>query len=616
MSSKSGHASFIGLVDTQSEMIGSSEQWKQSLVRSESRKHAALRQFFRRPVLVAYRGDDRGYFQDGLHTVMLDGQIENLRDLATQSIALKGAGTVPDAELVAMLFSRHGESLFARLIGNFAMSLAMQDTGEVLLVRDRFGARQLFYVAIGSGWAWASEIKSLCPILDRVALDPEGLRQAIHYRYMTGETLIEGVNQVLPACFVRLAMGSKPVETHYWKFEFRPSTTDDHLEPWADRVDAGLDTCFARLKEQHRDIGILLSGGVDSSLLAAKAARSGFRTCVALTGKWSGENPELEWAIAVARHLGIEHQIVDIEDSYLEECFPWLVWRMEEPPRHYNSFVLAKLFEVASTRIGTLLSGHTADTMFGPLSCIKIDAFKRRHAQLQFIPPPIRMALAATLRFDGSMRAHRLKDYLQLDEHGYAKTLFKIRHSSAGARAFGRHFRNAAASSRAVSQYYNTLEATTERFQRFDLYTFVQTNMVVLDRLAAPFGICVEMPFLSPDIVNTALELPIGLKADRNGAKPVLKTLAARYFPKGWIYRTKQGFPTDTSRWLRGPLSRWTQILSEKRTASRGLLDISALQAADVGRDYETIWTGMCLEMFCRQFIDGEGGPQSYRSPE
>jgi asparagine synthetase B (glutamine-hydrolysing) len=111
--------------------------------------------------------------------------------------------------------------------------------------------------------------------------------------------------------------------------------------------------------------------------------------------------------------------------------------------------------------------------------------------------------------------------------------------------------------------------------------------------------------------VEIAVEVPVRLKADQHGAKPILKSLAARYFPGEWIYRAKQGFPTDTARWLSGPLSRRTRILLEERTAARGLLDVSALQSADVERDYEAIWTAACLEMFCRQFIDGEGFPDS-----
>ena len=216
---------------------------------------------------IAYRGDDRGFFEDDRIRSCSTGH-RNLRALAGLNGGLDDLDTAHDAELIAGLFARNGEAIFAGFTGSFSLAIVARETGEVVLARDRFGDRPLFYGLTRAGWAWASEIKSLCPLLERVALDSEGLRQAIHYRSVLGDTLIDGVNQVMPACFVRLAAGRIPVETQYWKLEFRPSRASSSLESWADRVDAGLDACFARLRDRYRDIAILLSGGVDSSLLA------------------------------------------------------------------------------------------------------------------------------------------------------------------------------------------------------------------------------------------------------------------------------------------------------------------------------------------------------------
>jgi asparagine synthase (glutamine-hydrolysing) len=563
------------------------------------------------PLITAYRGNDRGFFEDDCHTVMLDGCIDNLRALMTSTGRLGDLDMAPDAELIADFFARNGQEIFAAFTGSFSLAIFARETGEVLLARDRFGDKPLFYGATRAGWAWASEIKSLCPLLDRVALDPEGLRQAIYYRYVLGETLIDGVSQVMPACFVRLAVGQSPVETQYWKLEVRPSREDLGLESWADRVDAGLEGCFARLRDRYRDIAILLSGGVDSSLLAAKASRSGFRTCVALTARWPGENPELEAAASVARHVGIEHRIIDIEESYIEESFPWITWRLEEPPRHFNSFVLAKLFEAASGQFDTLLSGHAADVLFGPPGIIELGVFKRRRSQLECIPGRLKPFLAALLGHSDRERIARLKAYLEIDEHEFTKNYFRIRYGGQGDVLLRRQFGSCAPSRRSVERFYDPLESATERFQRFDLYTFNQTHTQVYDRLGAPFGVRVTTPFLAPEIVDVAGKLPSELKSDGRIAKPVLKALASRLFPKEWIYRKNQGFPTPTSRWLQGPLSSWSHALLDGRMASRVLLSVETSQAGDASRNCEAIWTAMTLEMFCRQFIDGEGSPDS-----
>lgn len=600
-------ASFVGVTYPGCEVIAVSDRWRECLSRIRSRVSVPARESLRSPLLIAYCGADRGFFEDDRYTVVLDGFIDNLRTLVRSSGHLDDLDTAYDAKLIASLFARTGEAMFTAFAGSFAVGIFIRETGEVVLARDRFGDRPFFYGAVRGGWAWASEIKSLCPLLDRVALDGEGLRQAIHYRFVLGDTLIKGVSQVMPASVIRLAAGRIPVETQSWKLELQPSSAGGSIDYWADRVDAGLDDCFARLRDRYRDIAILLSGGIDSSLLAAKAARSGFRSCVALTARWPGDNPELEAAASVARHVGIEHRVIEIEESYIEKSFPWIVWRLEEPPRHYNSFVLAKLFSAASGRFDTLLSGHAADVLFGPPGIIALDVFRRRQSQLKYVPSPLKAYLAARLGNSGNGRIANLKKYLEIDEHEFSQSFFRIRYR-------GREdilLRQVGASTpsrRSVERFYDPLESASERFQRFDLYTFNQSHTQVYDRLGAPFDICVTTPFLAPEVVDVAGELPTHLKADGHIAKPVLKRLASRFFPEEWINRPHQGFPTPTSQWLQGALKSWRRALSDDRTESRGVVNVAAI-GADAGRNYEAVWTAMTLEMFCRQFVDGDGGP-------
>jgi asparagine synthase (glutamine-hydrolysing) len=540
---------------------------------------------------------------------MLDGVIENLHELDDSTEGAGAADTGNSAERAARLYARRGEALFAQLTGSFALVIVTRHSGEALLVRDRFGSRPLFYAATSKGWAWGSEIKCLSPLLDHRALDSEGLRQAIHYRYTVGDTLLQGVDQVLPACFVRLAIGKRPVEVRYWKLTFEPSVSGGDLDAWADRVDAGLDECMARLRSRYSSVGILLSGGVDSSMLALKAHRGGFRNCIAFTARWPGENPELEHAVAVARHIGIEHHIVDIDESRFEELLPRIVWRLEELPRHFNSLILAIIFEVASSRCDAVLHGASADVMIGPPDSVAIATFNRRRKLLGILPRPVRRALARRLPYNGNARVARLRSYLELDEHAYLQSLFAIEYGKARAPIKDWHFRPRGPSRRALEQFYEACDPATERMQRLDIYTFNQSHFAVLDRLSAPCGVPVALPFLSAEMVDIARQLPSQLKVTGEIAKPVLKRLMARSFPAGWVYRKKQGFPTHTTRWLAGPLRRWHRTLTEERTAARDLLSLRTLRVSDVEPYYEAVWTSMCLEIFCRQFIDGQGAP-------
>ena len=204
----------------------------------------------------------------------------------------------------------------------------------------------------------------LIPFQSRLSVDPDGYRQAVQFRYVLERSLLSGVDAVPPACHVRLRQRYPARETQYWSLEFEPEARSTSLDDWADRVDSALSASLSRIAKRSPDVGILLSGGVDSSLLALKATQAGFRKCVAFTARWRGENPELEAAVDVARHLKVEHRIIDLDDTFVADAFPWLVWRLEEPPRHYNSLVLARLFNAAAGEVGTLLCGHMADALF------------------------------------------------------------------------------------------------------------------------------------------------------------------------------------------------------------------------------------------------------------
>lgn len=605
-------ASFVGVVGADLAMLPDSAAWRACIDRSASRCPAAPAVHVRPRAAVAYRGDARGFHRDGSCMVLLDGVVENLRMLVAEAVR-EVADECPsgDAAQIARLYARYGDALWELLVGSFSLAIVHPEAGEVTLVRDRFGAHPLFFARCGTGIAFASEIKNLTPLLGPLELDAEGLRQAIHYRFVIGETLLRGVRQLLPACYVHLGPDRIGAETRHFRLDFSPTSAEEGLDAWVDRTDAALDAYMQRLKQRHSSIGILLSGGVDSSLLALKARQAGFANCVALTARWPGENPELDLAIAIAKHIGIEHHVVDVDESRFEAFLPWIVWRLDELPRHFNSLVLACLFEHGSTRFDTLLHGHSADVMFGASETISIRKFNQRNHIFSAMPGLLRRFLASQLPRNDSPRMRRLRQYLELDEHGYLKSQFAIEYGRASAPIKDLHFRPRGPSRHVLEHFYEAGDPTVERMQRLDTYWFNQSHLAVLDRLGAPLGMPIGKPFLSPEVLQVARVLPSEFKAIGNEAKPVLKRLMARSFPAEWVYRKKQGFPTQTSRWLNQPLLRWRRMLSEERTRDRALLSLRSRRKADVDPYYESVWSSISLELFCRQFLDGEGGPST-----
>jgi asparagine synthetase B (glutamine-hydrolysing) len=359
-----------------------------------------------------------------------------------------------------------------------------------------------------------------------------------------GEALLRGVRQVLPACYVHLGPDRTGADTRYFRLDFSPTSAEEGLDAWVDRADAALDAYMQRLKQRHSSIGILLSGGVDSLLLALKAKLACFANYVALTARWPGENPELDLAIEIAKHIDIEHHVVDIDESRFELLLPWIVWRPEELPRHFNSLVLACLFEHDSTRFDTFLHGHSADVMFGASESVSIRTFNRRNRILGVMPRPLRLLLASQLPWNDNPRTRRLRQYPELDEHDYLKSQFAIEYGRQRAPIKHPYFHPRGPSRHVLEHFYEAGDPAVECMQRLDTYWFNQSHLAVLDRLGAPLGLPVLKPFLSPEVLDVARVLPSELRATGTEAKPVLKRLMARSFPREWVCRKKQGFPT------------------------------------------------------------------------
>ncbi|MEM7019092.1 MAG: asparagine synthase-related protein, partial [Pseudomonadota bacterium] len=274
------------------------------------------------------------FYSDDNFVVALDGYLENLDALAAKHGVETFEGNRP-ASLIAQIFLKSGLTFLETLEGNHAIVIIDLKQQSATLIRDRFGSHPLLYFELEDGWCWASQLKALLPLIKEKSLDETALHEAIHYRWLVGDRkLLQGVRQVLPTTCVTLTPSAEADIHRYWamRFETRqdiPAT----IEAWCDQTDAGLDKYYTLLKQNYNSVAVLLSGGVDSSLLAAKAAQH-FDKVVAITPRWTvGENTELEMAQNVARHLGIEHIVVDVDEQYIHDYYPSLVGNVEELPR-------------------------------------------------------------------------------------------------------------------------------------------------------------------------------------------------------------------------------------------------------------------------------------------
>jgi asparagine synthase (glutamine-hydrolysing) len=574
--------------------------WQIALDRMTSRAGSSSILHFGADPRFAFRGSNpSGFAESESWTVMADGFLDDIPGGET------AAGT---AENLLRTIQQGGiESVFRRR-GSFALAAIDRRDSTVYLIRDRFGNRPLHYAEAGGGWCWASEIKCLLPMLSSTALDGSSLSEIFHYRWLAGpRTLLEGVRQVLPGHAVTLQNGQPPVVKSYWRAQVESGETGARLETCVDEAGDVLSAYLRGLARQFPRVAIPLSAGVDSALLAALACRAGFAEVLTISARYPDwDNPEQAPAAATARHLKLEHLVVDIGPSFIASQFQPLLWRLEEPARHYHIFPLFHILHTAASRADLVLYGEGADTVFGSGGAQRMELFARRQKKLRFIPGPLRRLLGTVARGVDMGRAKYLADLLLQTDRSYLFNLCSIKSHTRPEELIPGVDPEVRPSAETLETFFRDANDIASQLQMLNLYTEVKCHLETMDRMCASTGLEVAVPFLSAPVMEVAAKIPTSLKANCRISKPILRELGARYFPREWMYRPKFGFDTPTEAWLRGPLLPYVKALLEPRTRKRGLYREKVLERIKLDGDWELLWTACCLETLMRMFVDGE----------
>lgn len=395
----------------------------------------------------------------------------------------------------------------------------------------------------------------------------------------------------------------------YAPFDFSPSQSSASESDLIAQTDAALDGYFARLRKRKSRIAIFFSGGVNSTILLAKARSHNFETLLAITGRYpEHENPELERAQKIAAHLGVRHQIVDVPDHYVTAQLPNVVTALERPPTYFNSLTRKCILESLPSNIDFILSGEVADCAFGSDEIVSLSRFANKQNFFGLVPWSVRRALAYALRPLRLDFAKRLSKLLANDTLSYAR--------KGGSDNFGKTsgeltFHDLVPSlrtAREADDLYTDYEPSdvTSLFatvQNRTLYTSNRNQLFVYTALAAEFDIEVGFPFISREVLDVAATLPDRLKQDEKGAKPILKKLACRYIPADWVYASKFGFASPGTDWLVGALAPYNKILLDDRTSARGIFDMAVVKRLTPQANKSLLMTAIALELFLREFV-------------
>ena len=555
-----------------------------------------------------------------------NGEIYNYVELRGELQALGHRfATESDTEVLLRMYLQYGNACVARLNGMFAFVLHDRRSRTLLAARDHFGIKPLYSMRIGETLVFASEIKAILRHPEaRRELDPIGLEDYLSLQFVLRErTMFAGIDKLEPAHYQVIDERTLATTTHrYWQPDF------DHVDTATPEaaLDEVRELLFASVKRQMRSdvpVGAYLSGGLDSSFVAASAAnQTGYRF-ETFTGAFR-EGPEFDetsYAYEVAEHIGARAHTIYPTDRDFIDLLPKLIYHMDEPAAGPGLFPQFMVSQQARSHVKVCLGGQGGDELFvgyaryliGALEEALLDSVQGKPASantlslsnlehclgtLKTYVPLLRRAWATGVDAPSDQRYFRILNRLDASTTLLSPDLRRSMERSDVQQRFSQIFNLPARASH------------LKRMLHFDLVTTLPTLLHVEDRASMAASLESRVPLLDPELVQRMASLPDRTLLAGGFSKAVLRHAARGLLPDRVLNRTdKMGFPVPLQRWIKGPAREFVRdILLSQRARERGIFCPNQIETL-IGNEFEfgrALWGALQIEMWHRTFIDSD----------
>ena len=472
-----------------------------------------------------------------------NGEIYNYRELRRE---LESHGCVfrthSDTESLAHGYAVWGiDGLLQRVDGMFALAIFDQRSGELHLARDRFGEKPLFYAASSGRFAWASNLFAVAglPWVD-TGIDPQALDDYLAVHYVAGSrTFFRGVRRLLPGHRMSLHIAdAQPAITNY----YRPRLDQRGLVGEEELADALEQSVRSRLVADV-PVGVFLSGGLDSSLITAIAAKAQPGIMTFSMGFDSATHDEAEHAQRVAEHCGTRHHRFRFDADSFETLLPQVDSELDEPLGDQAALPLFWLCREARKHVTVALSGEGADELFGGYGYYR-----------QFLGGAgLAQRWSDHLRGRPATRVFELRSFTRNPSPVTPSGFPLLTDAASRERLTGRTAATPDAWETDLIAWLDSANDAHKRAMAADIGTWLPDDLLVkFDRMAMASSLEGRAPYLTPRLAELALRNNAPFtRMSLADSKLALRRVARRWLPADILERPKQGFVLPMQNWLR-----------------------------------------------------------------
>lgn len=561
---------------------------------------------------------------NGRYSLVFNGEIFNHLDIRRQHLSGAEFNGDSDTETLLYCWEKMGESCLNTLEGDFAFAVYDHAERMLFLTRDRMGVKPLYWYFDGAQFAFASELKALLRLpLGDPGLDPSVFGNYLLYQYNPDErTPFERIRKLPPSHLLRISLREmQPGVERYYRLPFGGNIEHRSAADWIRQTHDSLEHAVRSQLLSDAPLGLTLSGGLDSALVAAFARKArpdqAFTAyCIDTHGGMTDEGfaEDAAYAKLAAKHLNLRLELIP-GDYDLGAELDAMVYALDEPqadPAAINIRLIAKAARADGNSV--LLSGTGADDLF---SGYRRHQLLHYQTGLQYFPGAIRVLAPLLANFSAKHPTiRRIEKVLRTAGRPPVDAAIHSFFWNEPGR-IGRLFKEPVAALEQPYQLFQDLlqeipveQALLNKILFLEQRSFLpHHNLAYMDKLSMAESVEMRVPFADRNLVELAAALPLELKMNGTATKQVLRKIAGSYLPAAIIDRPKTGFAFPLRSWMRGADSG----LVRDRLLDSTSLDDGIFNRREVTRLVEqtlsgrrdgtyTVFSLLCIESWLRQF--------------